>query len=274
MLDTQYGGADTLEEWIALAQFINYQGYRAMFEGQSQHRMGLLLWMSHPCWPSFVWQTYDYYLDPTAAYFGCKKACEPLHIQWNPVSDRIEVVNYSAGHARGLTAVAEIFNMDGTRKWRQSAPVDSMEDSTVPCIQMEYPENLTPVHFLRLTLSGSGQTLSANDYMRARESGNYRAIRELPKVPLQAATRAARRGPRWVLSTDLYNPSAWPALLVRLKAVRQTSGDRILPAIYEDNYVTLMPGERRAIRVELAHADTRGEKPRIVVEGFNVRPVA
>ena len=59
--------------------------------------MGLLLWMSHPCWPSFLWQTYDYYLEPMAAYFACKNACEPLHIQWNRVTDVVDVVNYSAG---------------------------------------------------------------------------------------------------------------------------------------------------------------------------------
>ena len=35
-----------------LAQFVNYEGYRAMFEAQSRHRMGLLIWMSHPAWPS------------------------------------------------------------------------------------------------------------------------------------------------------------------------------------------------------------------------------
>ena len=57
-----------------LAQFLNYEGYRAMFEGQSKYRMGLLIWMSHPCWPSFVWQTYDYFLDPSAGYFGCKES--------------------------------------------------------------------------------------------------------------------------------------------------------------------------------------------------------
>jgi hypothetical protein len=59
--------------------------------------------------------------------------------------------------------------------------------------------------------------------------------------------------------------------MVRLKAVRETSGDRILPAIYSDNYVALMPGESRTIRTELENADTRGERPAMVVEGFNVR---
>jgi hypothetical protein len=30
-----------------------------------------------------------------------------------------------------------------------------------------------------------------------------------------------------------------------------------------------MPGETRTIRVEILHADTRGESPRMTVEGFN-----
>ena len=60
-----------------------------MFEAQSKNRMGLLIWMSHPSWPTFVWQTYDYFFEPTAAYFCAKKGSEPLHIQWNPSTDAI-----------------------------------------------------------------------------------------------------------------------------------------------------------------------------------------
>lgn len=85
-------------------------------------------------------------------------------------------------------------------------------------------------------------------------------------------THTSRQGNRWQLTTELHNASRHPALMVRLKAVRERSGDRILPALYSDNYVALMPGERRTILTELAHADTRGEQPRIVVEGFNVEP--
>jgi hypothetical protein len=72
------------------------------------------------------------------------------------------------------------------------------------------------------------------------------------------------------LTTELQNTSAKPALLVRVKAVRGQTGDRILPAFYSDNYVALMPGERTTIVTTVEDADTRGEKPRIVVEGFNL----
>ena len=164
-IENAYGGAASLEEWVALAQFINYDGYRAMFEAQSKYRMGLLLWMSHSCWPSFVWQTYDYYLEPSAAYFGCKKGSEPLHIQWNPVTDYVEVVNYSAGERHDLTARVEILNMDGARQWKKSVTLDSREDSAA-CIKMEYPPGLTAVHFLCLALTHGPDTISTNFYLR------------------------------------------------------------------------------------------------------------
>lgn len=264
-----YGGAANGADWVWLAQFVNYEGYRAMFEAQSRNRMGLLIWMSHPAWPSLVWQTYDYYLEPTAAYFGSKKGSEPLHIQWNPATDQVEVVNYNAGNSNGLMASVEVLNLDGVVKWQQTHAAESAEDSTVNVMRIEYPDDLTPVHFIRLKLTRGEQILSENFYWRGLEDGNFQAVRTLPRVELQAATRSERTGDDWILHTVLTNPSRTPALMVRVKAVRESSGDRILPALYSDNYIALMPGEKRTIRTQLKHADTRGEWPRIVVDGFN-----
>jgi beta-galactosidase/beta-glucuronidase len=273
IIESAYGGAKDVNEWVTLAQFVNYDGYRAMFEAQSKNRMGLLIWMSHPAWPCFVWQTYDYYFEPTAAYFGARKASEPLHIQWNAATDNVEVVNYSGGNATGLSASVELLNMDGAVKWEKTATVDSPEDSVQTPIKMEYPQGLTPTHFIRLKLMRGAQLVSENFYLHGTEENNFKAIRELPKVNLEATTREILQSGRWTLTTELHNPSAQPALMVRLKAVREKSGDRILPAIYSDNYVALMPGERRTIKTELANADTRGERPRMLVEGFNTGEV-
>jgi len=273
-IEKSYGGAENVNDWVTLAQFVNYEGYKGMFEAQGKHRMGLLIWMSHPTWPSFVWQTYDYYLEPTAAYFGAKLACEPLHIQWNQADDTIEVVNYSGGNATGLTAKAEVLNMDGAVKWEKNVTLDSAEDSVATLFKMDYPAGLTPAHFIRLTLGQGAKAISRNFYWRGTEDGNYQALRQLPKVKIEVATKVERQGERWLLTTELHNPSPAPALMVRLKVVREKSGDRILPALYGDNYVSLMPGERRSIATEVLQADTRGEDPRMVVEGFNVGQVA
>jgi hypothetical protein len=270
-IDDIYGGANNIADWDELAQFVNYDGYRAMFEAQSQHRMGLLIWMSHPAWTSLTWQTYDYFFEPTAAYFGCKKASEPLHIQWNPFTDNVEVVNYSGGNRKGLSAHVEIRNMNGDIQWEKTASVDCNEDSVETPIKMEYPSGATPVQFIRLRLTDGARVVSTNFYMRGVDgTENYRAIRNLPKSKVETETKVERDGQRWRLTTELHNTSDTPALMVKVKAVRDTTGDRILPVLYSDNYIALMPGERQTITTDVDDADTRGEKPRIVVEGFNV----
>jgi hypothetical protein len=269
-VDHDYGGADNIADWDSLAQFVDYDAYRGMFEGQSKHRLGLLIWMSHPAWPSLLWQTYDYFFSTDAGYYGAKKGAEPLHIQWNAATNAVEVVNDSAGSQSGLTAHAEVLNLNGLVKWEKSTDLDSSEDSTLAPLRIEFPSGLSPTHFIRLTLSQGGKVLSSNFYLHGVAEQDYKGIRSLPKVKLEEKTRVERRGGQWLITTELHNGSRAPALMVRVKAIREKSGDPIVPALYDDNYVALMPGEGKTIHVELENTDTRGEKPGVVVEGYNL----
>jgi hypothetical protein len=270
MIENGFGQARDAREFTELAQWINYNGYRGMFEGRSAYRQGLLLWMSHPAWPSMVWQTYDYYLEPTAAYFGCKKASEPIHIQWNPVYDVVEVVNYSAGNRTGLTAKAQILNMDGSVQWEKETDLVCREDSTAKCFRLEFPKSLSAVHFIKLTLKNGDRIISDNFYWRGLEDGNFRALRDLPKVELTRTTIVQKKSGIWYLTTALKNSTRTPALMIRLKVIGKTSGSRLLPVFYSDNYVSLMPGEEKVITMRLKDADTRGEKPDVEISGFNL----
>ncbi len=271
MIEKGFGPPKDAKEFTELAQWINYNGYRGMFEGRSKFRQGLLLWMSHPAWPSMVWQTYDYYLDPTAAYFGCKKASEPIHIQWNPVYDTVEVVNYNAGNKIGLTAKAQLINMDGSVQWEKETDIDCREDATVRCFKLEFPKNLSSVHFLKLTLRKGEKIISENFYWRGIEDGNYQALRELPKVELESNTKVIKSGENWMLTTTLNNATKQPVLMIRLKVIGKEIGDRLLPAFYSDNYVSLMPGEKKIIVMKLKDMDTHGENPSVEISGFNVK---
>jgi hypothetical protein len=271
MIEKGFGPAKDGREFTELAQWINYNGYRGMFEGRSMYRQGLLLWMSHSAWPSMVWQTYDYFLEPTAAYFGCKKASEPIHIQWNPVFDDIEVVNYNAGNRPGLTAKALILNMDGSVQWKKGAVITCSEDSTVTCFRLEFPESLSPVHFIKLTLAEGENVVSENFYWRGIEDGNYKELRKLPKVDLEKTTSIERSGNIWILTTTLNNASEYPALMIRLKVTGRKSMERLLPVFYSDNYISLMPGEQKVITMRLKDEDTRGEKPAVDISGFNLK---
>jgi hypothetical protein len=270
-VDKQYGGATNIAQWESFAQFVDYNAYRGMFEGQSKNRLGLLIWMSHPAWPSLLWQTYDYFFDTDAGYYGAKKGAEPLHIQWNASTDAIEVVNTNNGDRAGLVARAELINIDGSVKWEKTAALDSHEDSTQSPFQIAYPECLSRTHFIRLSLESGGQVLSSNFYLRGIVEDDYQGIRDLAPAEVKAKTHIRHNGSQWAIVSELHNVSKTPALMVRVKAVRSKTGDLIVPSFFSQNYIALMPGEKQTISISLRDEDTRGERPAIKIIGYNLK---
>ena len=266
LLVKAFGEPADAREFAYLAQWINYDGYRAMFESRSEYRRGLLLWMSHPAWPSMVWQTYDYYFEPTGAYFGCKKACEPLHIQMNPLKGTVEVVNYHAGDMTGLTAKARILNMDGSESWSRQLTLDIAEDQTVTCFPLEVPGSVSDAYFVKLTLADAdGRRLSDNFYWQGREEGNVKALRSLEKTTV--LVRAEKESAcKYAVRVD--NMGQTPALMIRLKVEDSVTGDLILPVRYSDNYFFLMPGESKTVEVNVECC--KGGIPVFKAEGLNL----
>ena len=260
-----FGEPADAKQFAELAQWVNYDGYRAMFESRGEYRRGLLLWMSHPAWPSMVWQTYDYYFEPIGAYFGCKKACEPLHIQLNLLTRNVEVVNYHAGDRTGLMAKVSVLDMDGKSLGGYDAPVDVAEDSTAVLAALPVPDDVTPVYYVKLELAdAAGKPVSTNFYVQGKEEGNLQALNGLGKASVKAAMTG--NGP-WKVT--LTNNGDVPALMLRLKLVSGRDGEMVLPVIYSDNYFSLMPGEERVIDIEADPMDLRG-KTGLEVTGFNL----
>lgn len=271
MVSNAFGDAKDMKQFTQWAQWINYAGYRAMFESRSPYRKGILLWMSHSCWPSMVWQTYDYYFEPTAAYFGAKKGSAPIRIQWNPVTGNVEVVNNNASDRAGLTAYAEIVNCDGTKVFENSVALDSAEDTTTPVFALSFDDpNLTDVYFIRLRLTQGEELLADNFYWEGKEAGNYKQLLQLPEIKLKADAQMVMEDGEWKAVVTLENDTQTPALMIRLNVKGARSGESILPVFYEDNYFSLLPGESKTVTVTFSDADTSGEKPSVSAEGFNV----
>jgi hypothetical protein len=270
MVEKGFGQAKSAEEFCRWAQLINYNGYRAMFESTSKSRAGLLLWMSPPCWPSMVWQTYDYYFDPTAAYFGCKKACEPLHIQYNSLTDSIEIVNHSAGNRQAVTATATIYDINGRRAYQQKTRINSSEDTTIAWQKLSklMPKSPSSVYFLRLTLADKKNVVSENTYIMGSEEGNYQALQALPKAEVTQQMTVSSNGNDYTASITLHNKSKVPAPFLRVN-LKGEDGEQILPAVYSDNYITLMPGEQKTVTIQWRKEDARGQQPNIEVTGIN-----
>lgn len=261
LIAENFGEPTSAQEFCEWAQWINYEGYRAMYESGSRDRMGLLIWMSHPCWPSMVWQTYDYYLEPTAAYFGVKHACEPLHVQWNPVTNYVEVVNRSAGHQQGMVK-ASIIDLNGKTVWESQQGYVIEEDMTLDMMQVEVPQEVAGAYFLRLTLTDDkGQMCSMNDYVGTTVENDRTSLHDLRRAQVKAVANGN--------SITLTNTGNTPAVMIRLN-LKGGDGEQILPVIYSDNYLHLMPGESRTINVEWKTEDARGTAPMMEISGTNL----
>ncbi|PUZ25535.1 beta-mannosidase [Chitinophaga parva] len=144
MITEGYGKPKDIEDYCRKAQFVNLESNRAMYEGWLDHMgedaSGIMTWMSQSAYPSMVWQTYDYYYDLTGAYFGVKKACEPLHIQWNPVDNAIKVINTTRQDVDDLTATAEIYNLDGhiAAQYTHTAVLSSPAHSAATAFALDF----------------------------------------------------------------------------------------------------------------------------------------
>ena len=260
LVEKAFGASTSAAQFARRAQLINYEGYRAMFESTSRARAGLLIWMSHSCWPSMVWQTYDYYFEPTAAYFGVKKACEPLHIQLNALTDSIEVVNLCAGNRTGLTASAMLYDLNGKRLWQKTAKVDSRDDSTIGIMKNEGMKSEKCV-LLRLQLKDKKGVISENDYILRDEEGKEAPLGTWPAADVEQQTVVT--GTSAVVT--LRNRGRAIAPLVRLN-LKGADGEQILPVLYSDNYFNLLPGERRTVTITWKAEDARGQQPVVEVE--------
>lgn len=246
-IEERYGTSQSLEEFCEKAQLINLEDMRGMYEAW-QDKMwhdasGLLIWMSHPAYPSFVWQTYDYYYDPTGCYWGARKACEPQHIQWNCLTGSVKVVNTTSKPLTRVQARATVFDLSGQQLAQRQAMV-SVEPSN---IREAFVLDALPAGmlFIRLQLTTSDdQLLSENMYWtNTQKDLDYTPLTQLPEVRLTAE----RAGQHALL---LKNPTKQVAFANRLRLVDAKTGERLLPVIWSDNYVTLMPGEQRVITFE------------------------
>jgi hypothetical protein len=63
------------------------------------------------------------------------------------------------------------------------------------------------------------------------------------------------------------------AFSVNPKILKSNSRDLVLPVYWEDNYFSMLPGDKRTLVVEFNEDELAGEKPVFMVDGWNIDPV-
>ncbi|HJT01799.1 MAG TPA: hypothetical protein VJ756_22085 [Terriglobales bacterium] len=308
-LNHRYGPSSSAEEYSRKAQMQAYEAHRAMMEAYGRNKYtstGIIQWMLNNAWPSMIWHMYDWYLRPGGSYFGVKKACEPLHVQYSYDDRSIVVVNSYYQSFPRLKVTAKVYNLDMTEKFSRDANLDAGPDSSTRVFTLPQVPGLTSTYFVSLTLQSDGQEKSRNFYWLstatetidfAREQkdttgqydistwaptktfADYTALNRLPHVDLQVTAHSQLQDAEGSTTVTLHNPAHVLAFGIRLKVNRTVSNrvsaeapsdTEILPVLWQDNYFELLPGETRQVTATYPATEAGKTAPMVEVEGWNV----
>jgi exo-1,4-beta-D-glucosaminidase len=290
--DARYGPSNNAADFAFKSQLMGYEGIRAMFEAYSRNKYtstGVIQWMLNNAWPSIIWHLYDYYLRPGGGYFGAKTAMEALHPLYSYDDHAVWLVSSQYDDAKGLKLSAKVYNLDMSEKFSKELTLDAAADSTGKVLELPQMQDLSPVYFLALRLAdNAGRIVGSNFYWLSSKPetldweksnwyttptvsyADYTALSQLPKVRLKVSDRTERRAGNAVTRVTLENPSKNLAFFVRLKVNKGAGGQEILPVVWQDNYVSLLPGEKREITATYRAAELGAAKPSVEVKGWNV----
>jgi exo-1,4-beta-D-glucosaminidase len=308
-LNERYGPAKSVEEYSLKAQLQAYEAHRAMMEAYGRNKYtstGIIQWMLNNAWPGMIWHMYDWYLRPAGSYFGVKKACEPLHVQYSYDDRSIVVVNSYYQPFANVKISARVYNLDMKEKFSKEAVLNIGPDSSTRAFTLPATNGLSPTYFVSLTLESAGQIQSRNfywlstreetiDWSRQEEDptgeydistwsptktfADYTALNGLPRVNLDASAQYKKDGETSSTTITVHNPTSTVALAVHLTVNKFSSGrvsregeedNEILPVLWQDNYFALLPGETRQITATYHVSEKSKTVPSVEIDGWNV----
>ena len=295
-LDLRYGKANGIEDFEKKAMMMNYECARAMYEAYGRNKYdatGITTWKYNVAWPAaMTWQYVDWYLNVGGAYYGAKKACEPVHIQYSYDDESIYLVNSFHEGYEDLRASIQVLNFDLTEKFSETVTVNVGPDGKTKVTDLEWPDGLSTTFFLDLRLEDSdGRTLSRNFYwlsptkdvvketnrswqqfaMTMESTPDFTSLEQLPTVKLDVTSQLASEGDEQVADVTVKNPSKHLAFGIRVSITKGEGGEEVLPCYWEDNYFSLLPGEERDLTAIFSASDLGNAKPSVRVSGWNVR---
>ena len=268
-IDSLYGPSKNLNDFNRKVQLVNYNSHRAIFEAwnskQWTNGSGVLLWMTHPAWPSMIWQTYSWDFQTHGSFYGSKKGCEPLHIQMNLNDENVIVANTSLITHVASQAEIEVFDLNGKRVFYKTQKADINENIKTDIFLNPLSGILLPsVYMVRLQLKDkAGKLLAANHYWKTNATTkDFTSFNNLPNVNVICKVVKMEVNN---IEMILENKSSTPAIGVRLHATDERD-NILLPAYFSDGYFTLLPGEKKT--VNLQH-DAGIAPVKVQVEGYN-----
>lgn len=299
-LNERYGEPSGIEELLMKGQTLNYESARGMFEAYARNKydaLGITTWKYDAAWPCILtWQYVDWYLNAGGAYYGAKKACEPLHVQYSYDDQSVYVVNSFYEDFNDLKVTAKVYNFNLEEVYSKSTNVSVSADGKTEAFKIDFPDNLSITYFLSLKLHNSAmEEISDNfywlsttpdiqgskeevrtdngwDVLKAnpKSFADFTSLNNLPKVKIDANYDIENNGTESIVKVKLKNVGSHLAFQVHLALIKGEEGDEISPTYWDDNYINLLPGESRNISARYLNDDLDNSKLYLKIDGWNV----
>jgi exo-1,4-beta-D-glucosaminidase len=294
-IDARFGKPENLADYERKAQLLNYDCMRAMYEAFNAAKFtatGVVHWMLNAAWPKLWWQLYDYYLAPTGAFYGARKANAPLHAVFNPADGGVYLVNNGLDGHKGVSVELKVLDTASATRLTQSARLDIPANQSVRVAGLG---GITPpekTYFIDLRVKNAGGKLvddnfyalsSAPDVLDdakaewfvtpVKSHGDLTALSTLPKVALVEKRRYGAdpvTGRRYI-EVSLENPADRLAFSVELELYKAGKEELVVPVFWDDNFITLLPGEKRVLRAYYDKRDAGDANPALKVRGWNIK---
>ena len=251
-----YGGFDGLEDFVRKAHAVDYDGTRAMFEAfrvRVPKGTGIVQWMLNSAWPSLYWQQYDWYGVPTAAYYGTKKACEPVQLLFDYATRKVYAVNESA-EARELKATLQVFDAASKAIGKETKTVKVGYREVVPVFDLKRYDGKP--HFVALALADGDKPVTDNFYVLPAKDNEYdwkKTNWYITPITAYADLGFAFKQPKADVEmtvadgkVTLVNKSNVISYMNILKA-KDADGNLVVPFTWSDNFFPILPGETKVV---------------------------
>ena len=294
-LSARYGESSSVEEFAFKSQVSNYEVMRPMFEAFVANKpvsTGLIQWKLNSAWPDLIWQLYDSYLEPNGSFYAVRKACTPLHAIYRYGFDDICLANEDLNDIGNVTVKIRAFDLKSKVIFADQWKGDIKSNTSKLILKLPEIKGLTPVWFLDLRVYNSdnkevdngfywlstkkdildydaANKLSWAFYTPTKQFADYTALKKLPKVKLNFEYEFTKNDESGEIKLKVKNPSEFIVFFIFLDVTNRTTGKPVLPVFWDDNYVSLLPGESRTYTARYFLRDGGKEIPVIRVKGWN-----
>lgn len=256
-----YGEAENLNDFVRKGHAADYDATRAMFEAfrvNAPVSTGVVQWMLNSAWPAIYWQQYDWYGVPVAAYYGTKKACEPVQLIYNYKDRNVYLVNEGTDVLE-VQASVKVYDASSTLLFEDSCILASSYRNTLKAFDLNRFQGIS--HFIATEITDADGNFIADNFYCIGANPNvydwedytwyYTPVEEFTDLSFafsqpEADVEMKVEENDGLYTVTLVNNSQFISYMNILKA-KDADGELVVPAFWSDNFFPLLPGQTKTV---------------------------